>query len=220
MTRRNFLKIAGCLLIVPQAIQAKFTLREIKNNNEPKSLNIIYESEPYILEPKEIKKISKPKYKGYHQKKLGKPKRRMLNLYNPHTREKLKTVYFKDGEYQEDSLKRVNHFFRDFRENKSIEIDLELIDLLYTLQKKQSKTQPLYLLSGYRTNKTNRKVGGAKRSEHKTGRAADIRPKYTSKTKIKKLKKDAKKIRIGGVGLYARSGFVHVDSGRVRSWNG
>jgi len=236
MKRRDFLKLIAIGSFAPQVIQAKMTLREVTENDElkispriyeelpimsSKDVEVIYESEPYELKEEIIGNlIEQPIYNGYHQKKINRSKTRMLNLYNSHTKEKLKTVYYKDGEYQAASLQRINNFFRDFRENEETDIDIKLIDLIYTLQKKQSKTQPLYLLSGYRTNKTNRKVGGARHSEHKNGRAADIRPKYATKKRIKKLRQDAKKINIGGVGYYSKSGFIHVDSGRVRSWNG
>ncbi|NIV12409.1 MAG: DUF882 domain-containing protein, partial [Aliifodinibius sp.] len=35
---------------------------------------------------------------------------------------------------------------------------------------------------------------------------------------LKTLRKAALNMRMGGVGYYPKSNFVHVDSGRVRSW--
>jgi len=32
------------------------------------------------------------------------------------------------------------------------------------------------------------------------------------------LRNHAKALKAGGVGYYARSGFIHVDTGSVRSW--
>ena len=40
---------------------------------------------------------------------------------------------------------------------------------------------PIIVNSAYRTDAVNKQVGGAKRSLHKQGRAADIRPKDASK---------------------------------------
>ncbi|MDH4006707.1 MAG: DUF882 domain-containing protein [Desulfuromonadales bacterium] len=35
---------------------------------------------------------------------------------------------------------------------------------------------------------------------------------------LKAVRKAALELRMGGVGYYAKSDFVHIDSGRVRSW--
>lgn len=40
---------------------------------------------------------------------------------------------------------------------------------------------PIFVNSAYRTDAVNKQVGGAKRSLHKQGRAADIRPKDITK---------------------------------------
>lgn len=66
--------------------------------------------------------------------------------------------------------------------------------------------------SGYRTPSHNKKVGGAKNSQHLPCKAADINAEgYTPKdlaAEIEKLIK-AKKMKQGGIGIYP--GFVHYD---------
>lgn len=66
--------------------------------------------------------------------------------------------------------------------------------------------------SGYRTPDHNKKVGGAKDSQHLTASAADINAKgFTPKqlhAKIEELIKSGK-MKEGGLGLY--KGFVHYD---------
>jgi uncharacterized protein YcbK (DUF882 family) len=48
-----------------------------------------------------------------------------------------------------------------------------------------------------------------------TGQAVDVRlPGYSSR----KMSKIAHGLRSGGVGFYARSNFVHMDTGQVRYW--
>lgn len=73
--------------------------------------------------------------------------------------------------------------------------------------------EPLTILSGYRTEIWNKKVGGKPLSQHKKAKAADLTVKSKTPKQlhaiIEKLIK-AGKIKFGGVGLYP--GFVHVDT--------
>jgi uncharacterized protein YcbK (DUF882 family) len=57
--------------------------------------------------------------------------------------------------------------------------------------------------------------GVAKRSYHLQGRAADVRLEGAS---IKDLSTASRQLAMGGVGTYLSSGFVHLDTGPVRSW--
>ena len=47
------------------------------------------------------------------------------------------------------------------------------------------------------------------------GRAIDIR---LSDRRLADLHDAALSMKAGGVGLYSKSGFVHLDTGRVRRW--
>ena len=69
------------------------------------------------------------------------------------------------------------------------------------------------------TNEKLRKVstGVATRSLHMDGRAIDVRLPGCSTSKLRDY---ALQMRAGGVGYYAKSDFVPLDTGRVRSWNG
>jgi uncharacterized protein YcbK (DUF882 family) len=55
----------------------------------------------------------------------------------------------------------------------------------------------------------------AKRSLHMQGRAIDVR---LPGTRTLELKKAAIALKRGGVGYYAKSDFVHLDTGRFRTW--
>lgn len=70
--------------------------------------------------------------------------------------------------------------------------------------------------SGYRSPSYNRKVHGARHSLHMKGEAADISIPGVSKTRLAKWAKAQPEI--GGIGLYCRSRFVHIDTGRDRHW--
>ena len=80
----------------------------------------------------------------------------------------------------------------------------------------------MYIISGYRSPKTNAALrngssGVAKKSLHMQGRAIDLRIPGVSH---KELHRAALELRSGGVGYYPDSGFVHLDTGRVRRWQG
>jgi uncharacterized protein YcbK (DUF882 family) len=59
--------------------------------------------------------------------------------------------------------------------------------------------------------------GVAKRSMHLEGRAIDIR---VPNVPLSVLHQQALAMSAGGVGYYPKSDFVHVDTGKVRTWGG
>jgi uncharacterized protein YcbK (DUF882 family) len=147
---------------------------------------------------------------------------RTLSLYEIHTKETITVTFKRDGKFDEEGLKKLNHFMRDWRAEEETHMDRELIDLIWTLHRELGSQEPIHLVSGYRSAKTNarmRKRGGgqAKKSQHIQGKAADIHfPDVSAKT----LRNSALVQEVGGVGYYPTSGipFVHVDTGRVRMW--
>ena len=74
--------------------------------------------------------------------------------------------------------------------------------------------------SAYRTPQYNEKAGGVPHSQHCYGTAADITVKGVSVSKVAEY---ARKIMPdwGGVGVYAKQGFTHIDIRETRSdWVG
>jgi uncharacterized protein YcbK (DUF882 family) len=145
---------------------------------------------------------------------------RTLSMYNVHTGESLKTVYWEDGNYVPGALHEVNYFFRDFRANEVKPIDPSLLDLLHYIHAELDAGKPFNLVSGYRSPATNawlasRSEGVARHSMHVEGKASDIN---LPGRELSFLERVALALRLGGVGYYPRSGFVHVDTGRVRRW--
>lgn len=76
--------------------------------------------------------------------------------------------------------------------------------------------KPIRISSGYRCSQHNASVGGAKRSKHASGDAADI---IVEDTSPKEVAKYAESIGIKGIGLY--SNFVHIDTRTTKTfWYG
>jgi uncharacterized protein YcbK (DUF882 family) len=152
-----------------------------------------------------------------------KPAERVLSLFNTHTGERLRTAYCCDGQYQPDALKEINYILRDFRANEVKPIDPKLLDLLHELGGTLETDQPFHIISGYRSPHTNSLLqarggsqsGVASRSLHMVGKAIDIR---LPGVKLDQLRGAARSLKLGGVGYYPSSNFVHVDTGRVRFW--
>jgi len=161
--------------------------------------------------------ISEPAISAAHS--LLSPER-VLYLYNAHTGETLKTVYWREGEYVTQSLADINYILRDHYTNKTKPIDKRLLDLLYAISRRLNTHKPLHIISGYRAPSTNtylRKYYGgvSKTSLHLYGKAADISlPGY----RLSALRRAAINLKGGGVGYYPRKNFVHVDIGRIRYW--
>lgn len=145
---------------------------------------------------------------------------RRLAFFNLHNHEKINVEYFADGRYISDGVHELDHFMRDVRDGRQHRMDRDLYDLLFDLHAKMRTNQPFHLISGYRSPDTNawlRTIGRgvAKHSLHMRGLASDVRVPGRS---THDLWRAARGMRRGGVGLYTRSGFVHVDTGRVRYW--
>ena len=143
-----------------------------------------------------------------------------LAFYNTHTGEKLKTVYWAEGNYLRPSLREINHILRDPRNDEIHDIDTGLLDLLFAIRKQVDTNQPFHVISGYRSAATNEflrahTTGVAEHSLHLVGQAIDIR---TPGRELRTLQKAAMTLKGGGVGYYPKSDFVHVDIGRVRYW--
>ena len=142
-----------------------------------------------------------------------------MTFYHTHTGEHLKVNYSCNG-CTSATLNRLNNFLRDFRTGDVHAIDPALLDIIYGIQQKSGSNGVIEIISGYRSPKTNallrsQSSGVAKKSLHMKGKAMDIR---ITGLDTRKLRDTAISLRQGGVGYYAKSDFVHIDTGRVRTW--
>jgi uncharacterized protein YcbK (DUF882 family) len=154
---------------------------------------------------------------------------RTLNVVRPASGERAKVLYWKDGDIQPGAYDHLCHLLRDVNANETAPIDPKLLETLWGTQAFISRfgmTQPLEILSGYRTPSSNLKlieagVPAARQSLHMQGRAADIRIANLNAEVLGGL---IRSFRQGGVGFYYRSGdrggWIHADSGAQRVWKG
>lgn len=147
---------------------------------------------------------------------------RWLELASTHTGEVLSVAYRSASGLLDEAVGRLQHLLRDHRNGAQHPIDTGLYDLLADLAE-HARVEPRYeIISGYRSPETNamlheRSAGVATRSLHLEGRAIDVRLKGVSCEQLASLALSTQR---GGVGFYRRSDFVHVDTGRVRHWQG
>jgi uncharacterized protein YcbK (DUF882 family) len=141
----------------------------------------------------------------------------VTTLYNVWTREAL-PVMPGQSRYLEG---RFHSFLRDHYTNQATRMDTRLIDVLARVAGKFAAAR-IDVVSGYRSPKYNlmlRKKGHqvARDSQHTHGNAVDFRIKGVA---IPKILHYVRSLRVGGVGFYPHSQFVHSDTARIRYWKG
>jgi uncharacterized protein YcbK (DUF882 family) len=151
------------------------------------------------------------KDKGKHERTLG--------FYNTNTNERVTATYWADGDYVYEELDKINWIMRDFRQNIIVNVDHRLINGLYYIHNRMGLKHDYALNSGYRTEETNQYLSQfyavAEDSFHLKAMASDISMKNYD---IQTIHKEFVRAQFGGVGLYSKSNFIHVDSGPVRQW--
>ena len=145
---------------------------------------------------------------------------RQLSFYHTHTQKNLQVTYAIDGKYVDSALVEINVFLSDFRTGDKVEIDPELLDLIYEVRASLGSSGAFEVISAYRSPETNEMLrsnssGVAKNSQHVLGKAIDVRLRDVATIDLRNA---AISLQRGGVGYYEDSDFVHMDTGRVRRW--
>lgn len=143
-------------------------------------------------------------------------------VHNLHTGDVLDAVYYENGGYVPDALQAAMKVLRDWRSGEEHFMDPRLFDLMHRLRQKLEVRGPFQIVSGYRSAATNAMMHRlskevAEHSQHILGKAVDI---GVEGAELSRLHAAALSMRVGGVGFYPASGFVHVDVGPVRQWVG
>ncbi|WP_099865644.1 DUF882 domain-containing protein [Pararhizobium haloflavum] len=147
---------------------------------------------------------------------------RSLKIHFTHTKERAEITFKKNGRFVQSGLDQLNHILRDWRRNEPTKMDPRLFDLLWEVYQASGSRDYIYVVSAYRSPKTNnmlrsRSSGVAKNSQHTLGKAMDF---FLPDVSISKIRELGMKFQVGGVGYYPNSGspFVHLDVGSVRAW--
>lgn len=147
---------------------------------------------------------------------------RTLTLTSTHTGESLTARYFAAGGYVAAVLAKLNQVLRDHRTGDVGAMDPALFDFLHEVALRAAAEPHFEVISGYRSVASNamlrqRSPGVSEKSLHMLGKAIDVRLRGVETARLRDV---ALALRRGGVGYYAKSDFLHLDTGRVRSWSG
>lgn len=147
---------------------------------------------------------------------------RTLSFHHTHSDENLTVTFKRDGRYDEEGLKKLNHFLRDWRSQDQTTMDRHLFDILWEVYRDVDGKKPIQIISAYRSPATNamlrrRSSGVARFSQHTLGHAMDF---YIPDVPLEQIRAAGLRLQRGGVGFYPTSGspFVHLDTGSVRHW--
>ncbi len=145
-----------------------------------------------------------------------------LSFHHTHSGEDLTVTFKRNGRYDEDALKKLNHYLRDWRTQGQTVMDRHLFDILWEVYRDVDAKQPIQIISSYRSPATNamlrrRSSGVARHSQHMLGHAMDF---FIPGVPLEEIRFAGLRLQRGGVGFYPTSGspFVHLDTGSIRHW--
>jgi uncharacterized protein YcbK (DUF882 family) len=133
---------------------------------------------------------------------------RTLSFHHTHSGEDLTVTFKRNGRYDEEALKKLNHLLRDWRSQDSTTMDRRLFDILWEVYRDVDGKQPINIISAYRSPKTNamlrrRSSGVARFSQHMSGHAIDF---FIPGVALAQIRAAGLRLQRGGVGFYPTSG--------------
>jgi uncharacterized protein YcbK (DUF882 family) len=147
---------------------------------------------------------------------------RTLSFHHTHSDEDITVTFKRDGRYDEEALKQLNHYLRDWRSQEQTAMDRRLFDILWEVYRDVDGKKPIQIISSYRSPATNsmlrrRSSGVARFSQHMLGHAMDF---FIPDVPLEQIRYAGLRLQRGGVGFYPTSGspFVHLDTGSIRHW--
>ncbi|HET7884655.1 MAG TPA: DUF882 domain-containing protein [Bradyrhizobium sp.] len=149
---------------------------------------------------------------------------RTLSFHHTHSGEDLTVTFKREGRYDEEALRQLNHFLRDWRTQDQTTMDRHLFDIIWEVYRDVDGKKPIQIISAYRSPETNAMLrhrsahsGVARFSQHMLGHAMDF---YIPDVPLEQIRFAGLRLQRGGVGFYPTSGspFVHLDTGNIRHW--
>jgi uncharacterized protein YcbK (DUF882 family) len=149
---------------------------------------------------------------------------RTLSFHHTHSGEDLTVTFKREGRYDEEALRQLNHFLRDWRSQEQTTMDRHLFDIIWEVYRDVDGKKPIQIISAYRSPETNAMLrrrsahtGVARFSQHMLGHAMDF---YIPEVPLEQIRYAGLRLQRGGVGFYPTSGspFVHLDTGNIRHW--
>jgi uncharacterized protein YcbK (DUF882 family) len=144
---------------------------------------------------------------------------RSISLTHTHRDDSITVTFKRNGRYDDEGLKKLNYFLRDWRNDEQTRMDPQLFDILWEVSREVDTKESIHIVSSYRSPATNsmlrrRSRGVAKFSQHMLGKAIDFKIPGVA---VEQLRAAGMRLQRGGVGFYPGS-FVHMDVGSVRHW--
>ena len=144
-----------------------------------------------------------------------------LHLRCAHTQKAAQATFWDGTGFVPEALATLDReVMRDWRQGVAHTIAPSLYLFLHRVQEELGHTGHVEVLSGYRTRHTNCVVLGNATcggSWHGEGMAVDIRlPGAGTRSMYKAARRLSMRLKMGGVGLYTASGFIHLDVGTAK----
>ena len=186
--------------------------------DDSKSQAPVHKKAEYLAAKAAAKPIDEAAWQKSLSGRIGKPPTPLIIIVNTWTDEVLAVDDVRGTSVAQD---QVNRFLRCHFTNEPAQMDARLFPTLLKAAQ-HFRSRRIEIVSGFRAPKYNlmlRKKGRqvARNSQHTHGKAVDFRLKGVS---TKRLRDWARSLRLGGVGYYTSSRFIHVDTGPVRTWSG
>ena len=141
-----------------------------------------------------------------------------MTFLHTHTGERLSINYTCEG-CSTTTQRKWDYFLRDFRTVEIHNIDQRLLDIIFAIQQKAGSKgiiEGYFRVSIFKSKQLRSKSNGvASKILQLQGMALDFR---VIDLDTKKICDIAFTVKRGGVGYYAKSNFVHTDTGRFRTW--
>src|SRR5512132_4151709 len=80
---------------------------------------------------------------------------RTLSFHHTHSEEDVTVTFKRNGRYDEEALKQLNHYLRDWRSQEQTTMDRRLFDILWEIYRDVDGKKPIHIISSYRSPATN-----------------------------------------------------------------